>query len=254
MTIEISCDDYLNVLERIGGESVSLVLTDPPYGINYQNNYTKKKLDVLANDDSFFSYEFLAEESYRIMRNGGAFFAFTGWSEYPHHFYEVKKSGLCVKEPLIGKKRCAGGLGDLKGSFQSNVDWIIFATKGRFEFSKVKLLKNKKAGTIPNPGRRPTPDFKERFPSCWTADEFPYSSENPSWKTKHEIDHPTVKGREFIEWLIQLTTREGDLVVDPFVGSGTVAVACKALGRRFIGCDISPDFVKLAERRLSLMI
>ena len=53
------------------------------------------------------------------------------------------------------------------------------------------------------------------------------------------------------ERCILLGSAEGDLVLDPFMGSGTTAVAAAALGRRFIGCELNPDYVQMAARRLS---
>lgn len=62
--------------------------------------------------------------------------------------------------------------------------------------------------------------------------------------------HEAQKPLRLIEFLITLTTREDHIVLDPFIGSGTTAVACRNLGRRFIGFEINPDFAQLAERRL----
>jgi site-specific DNA-methyltransferase (cytosine-N4-specific) len=52
------------------------------------------------------------------------------------------------------------------------------------------------------------------------------------------------------ERCILLGSREGELVLDPFLGSGTTAVAAARLGRRFLGCELNPDYVAMAERRL----
>lgn len=62
--------------------------------------------------------------------------------------------------------------------------------------------------------------------------------------------HPTVKPLSLIEYIILMTTHEGDLVVDPFFGSGTTAVACKKLNRRFIGTEINKEYFDIAEERL----
>jgi DNA modification methylase len=124
----------------------------------------------------------------------------------------------------------------------------MFGHKGRFRFRETALVRNKRAGTIPNPGRRPVPEYKTRFPACWFGDSFPYSTENPT--NEYAKRHPTVKGQEFVEWLIQMTTDRGDLVVDPFAGSGTVAAAAAAVGRRCLSCDLSEEFVALANERL----
>lgn len=152
-----------------------------------------------------------------------------------------------MKEPLIVQKR-ASGKTDLYGSFQSNADWIIFAHKGRFKFRPTQLVKNKKAGTIPNIGRKPVPVFKTRFPSCWFGPEYPWSTENPT--VVKQWRHPTMKSVEFMKWLILLTTKENDLVIDPFMGSGSTLLAAQQTNRRAIGIEMAQDFCDMAKERL----
>ena len=62
--------------------------------------------------------------------------------------------------------------------------------------------------------------------------------------------HPTVKPVHLMSWLVRLVSKEGDTVLDPFAGSGTTGVACKKLGRNFIGIEIDPEYVKIAESRI----
>jgi len=64
------------------------------------------------------------------------------------------------------------------------------------------------------------------------------------------INHPTPKPKHFIKKLMRMFTREEDLILDPFIGSGSTAVACKQLKRHFIGFEINPKYVKLANNRL----
>lgn len=66
-----------------------------------------------------------------------------------------------------------------------------------------------------------------------------------------KLKHPAMFPVELCRRLIQLYTKKGDLVIDPFVGSGSTLVACKELGRRGVGIDINEKFVKLAKKRLS---
>lgn len=63
-------------------------------------------------------------------------------------------------------------------------------------------------------------------------------------------NHPAPFPVSVANSVIQLTTDKDDIVLDPFLGSGTTAVSCKNLGRKFIGIDISPEYVKVAEDRL----
>lgn len=67
---------------------------------------------------------------------------------------------------------------------------------------------------------------------------------------KSKYGHPTEKSLEIIEKLILVASSEGDLIFDPFMGSGTTAVACKELNRNFIGCEIEAKYCEIAEKRL----
>jgi len=64
------------------------------------------------------------------------------------------------------------------------------------------------------------------------------------------IDHPTPKPKHFIKEIMQMTTNENDLILDPLIGSGSTAVACKQLNRRFIGFEIKKDYCAIANKRL----
>jgi DNA modification methylase len=218
------------------------------FGINYQNNFTHKMHDKIENDAVHFDYTDWAKEAYRILRPDSALFAFTCWSEYPLNYKEVESVGFAMKEPIICQKR-ASGKTDLFGSFQTNSDWIMFAHKGRFRFRQTQLVKNKKAGVIPNKGRKPVPEYKTRLPSCWFGEEYPWSSENSAFQKANNVYHPTIKSVEFLKWLILISTDEGDTIVDPFVGSGSTIVAAKATNRHFIACDINHVHCETAEKR-----
>jgi len=64
------------------------------------------------------------------------------------------------------------------------------------------------------------------------------------------VKHPAIYPEYIIRELLKLLTRKGDIVLDPFIGSGTTGVACKKLGRNYIGFDINPEYCKYAEKRL----
>ena len=63
--------------------------------------------------------------------------------------------------------------------------------------------------------------------------------------------HPTVKPLALIEYLVKLITRKNQIVLDPFIGSGTTGMACKKLGRNYIGIEINDDYIKIAEKRIA---
>lgn len=73
---------------------------------------------------------------------------------------------------------------------------------------------------------------------------------NPENRVPMKNGHPTVKPVHLMSWLVKLVSKEGDTVLDPFMGSGTTGVACKKLGRSFIGIEISKEYCDIAEQRL----
>lgn len=239
--------DYLVTLGGISTGDAALVITDPPIGVAYANNFTHNPHAVIQGDSEEFSYAKLGHEIMRILRNDGAAIVYTGWSKYPVHFQELAAAGLRMREPYIIQKRPSGKTG-LYVDSQSNGDWWMYGTKGKHRFRKTQLLRNKRAGTIPNPGRKPVPEWKTRFPSCWFGDDFPKSTANPV--TQKQWRHPTPKDPEFIEWMILIHTDPGDLVVDPFCGSGPTAVAAKKTGRCFVGGDIVREYVAMTQVRV----
>lgn len=66
-------------------------------------------------------------------------------------------------------------------------------------------------------------------------------------------EHPTQKPIELIDWILGLYSENGQTILDPFMGSGTTAIACKEGNRNFIGIEISPEYVKIAKDRLSAL-
>ena len=74
-------------------------------------------------------------------------------------------------------------------------------------------------------------------------------------KTKEgKSEHPTVKPLALIEYLVKLTTRKGKTVLDPFIGSGTTGMACKKLGINYIGIELNPDYIRIAEDRIKNVV
>jgi len=66
------------------------------------------------------------------------------------------------------------------------------------------------------------------------------------------INHPTPKPTKFIKELLEMFSKDGDLVLDPFIGSGSTAVACQDINRNFIGFEINKEYCELANKRLKV--
>ena len=247
---QIYCMDCLELLSQLPDSCISLILTDPPYGIAYQNHFTSREYPVLAGD-SGIDYDRFARECFRVLKENSHAYFFTRFDCYPYHFHCLQQAGFAVKNCMVIEKGNIGGIGDLKGTYANNAEWLIFCQKGRRAFNHTTLLQNKaKAGSRFHKGRKPSEKYKTRFNSCWFGSEYPKATYNSGWQKQHGIYHPTIKNAEFLSWLIQISSCPQDLVFDGFMGSGSTAVAAIQTGRKFLGAEINSGYYHTAMRRI----
>ena len=204
--MRIILGDCLEVIPSLvkKGVKVDSIITDPPYGIDYQSSRKidkSKRLQKIRNDKKPF-LEFI-EPAYNILKDGGSFLCFTRWDVQQVFIDEIERVGFKVKNEIIWDK-VIHGMGDLGGSFSPQHENIIFATKGNFKF----------------PNKRPPSvlRFKRVSPD--------------------KLRHPNEKPRQLLEFLIEATTSKDDLVLDCFLGSGVCADASDETNRKFIGIEI----------------
>lgn len=215
--------DCMELLAQIPDNYVSLILTDPPYGISYRNHFA---------------------------RQPHAYF-FTRFDCYPYHYDCLKQAGFTVKNCLIVEKGTIGGIGDLTGSYANNAEWIIFCQKGRRTFQHTTLLENrKKEGTQYHAGRERSKKYKTRFNACWFGEEYPKATYNSVWQKQHQIYHPTIKNVECLSWLIQISSLQGELVFDGFMGTGSTALAAIQTQRAYLGAEIDKAYFEIAQNRI----
>ncbi|MBS6510382.1 MAG: site-specific DNA-methyltransferase, partial [Clostridiales bacterium] len=168
-------------------DTVDAIVTDPPYGISYKTNYRKimNTPDYLVNDDSAPLW------SVRIMadkiKDGGALYLCSRFDVMELWRSEIAKSGLSVKTPIIWDKG-NWTAGDLTGDYGNQCEVIIFAHKGRH------IIQHR-----------------------WSN----------LWQVRREVagEHPTPKPVALMAKCILNSTHKGDVVCDPFMGSGTTGVA-----------------------------
>lgn len=249
----IYCMDCMDLFSQIPDSYVSLILSDPPYGISYQNHFTSTRHQVLAGDDGI-DYEYFAHESYRILKDNSHAYFFTRFDCYPYHYKCLRQAGFVIKNCMVVEKGTIGGIGDLKGSYANNAEWIIFCQKGRRSFNHTTLLQNrKKEGTKAQAGREPSKKYKTRFNACWFGSEYPKATYNSIWQKQNKIYHPTVKNVEFLSWLIQISSQPQELVFDGFMGTGSTALAAISTKRRYLGAEINRGYYETAIRRIHEM-
>lgn len=233
---QIVCGDCIEVMKEFPAESIDLIIADPPYGI------TKRKDDVL--DIRFIS------ECYRLLKRNGSLYCFCGAKTINHFMNEFEKFDLIWRNSLIWHYE--NSVSRQEKSYVTSYEPCLFYTKSdNYTFNldairapykskeriKHKIIKNGKVWK-PNPLGRKRKDVL-KIPTL-VGKRF----------EKERLPHIWQKPKKLIEILISASSNEDNLVLDPFVGSGTTCVVAQKLGRRWIGIDLKPEYVEMAKKRL----
>jgi len=219
---KVLCADCLEVMKDIPDNSIDLVLTDPPYGINYWSNRSDAH-ELIQNDKLSDWFDIL-----------------------PEMFKQFKR----ILTPLGCCCCCCGGGG------KTPVTAIMTLELIKHLHLIQTLVWDKQTIGL---GWRYRPSYENILIASKDKDN--YNFYDNSKKCSNIIrcgnvipqanDHPTVKPIKLMKKLILIHSNPGDLICDPFAGSGTTLVAAKDLGRRFIGIDIKQDYVDICNKRLN---
>ncbi len=203
--------DCLDILRKLPDKCVDLVLTDPPYGINYQSSRRINKCSKITNDNNLNWLPIILSELKRISKDTAIWYIFCSWHHIDKFKQEIDKIKH-IKNILIWNKNNFG-FGDLKCDFSPKYEMIFFCNEH-----------------TPLNGKR-------------IANVLNFAKSNNSL-------HPTQKPLDLFETLIWKASQPNDLILDCFSGSGTTAVAAHKLGRRFICIEKDPDYWAASIKRL----
>lgn len=219
-------------------DSVHLMVTSPPY------NVRKEYDDDLTLDEYRGLLRRVFRETYRVLATGGRAcvnIANLGPKPYiPLHAFiidDMLEIGFLMRGEIIWNKASSASPSTAWGSWLSATnpvlrdvhEYILVFSKGSFSRPG-----NNRESTIRKD------EFLELTKSVWT---FPAVSAK-------KVGHPAPFPEELPRRLIELYTFQGDVVLDPFCGSGTACLAARRSGRRYIGYEINPGYLYLAEQRL----
>lgn len=207
-------DDCLNIMNEINCDGgVDLIVTDPPYMINYRSDYRKNKYEKIKNDKN--SYDLISEyfkKCNEILKDNSAIYCFCSWHNVDFFKQEFEKY-FKLKNIIVWNKNNTS-MGDLKGSYAPKHEFILFGHKGR------RLIEGFRYPDVL--------DFK---------------------RTNNKL-HPTQKPIDLLEVLIKTSSKEGDVVFDGFMGSGSTGVACLKNNRNFIGIELDEKYFEIAKNRI----
>lgn len=232
-SISLKTGDALELMRDIRSGTVDLIIADPPYnlGKNYGNNH-----DIRGFQEYLQFSESWLQEAHRVLAPHGTMYVFMGF-RFISSLYDILDQRLGMFFNSWITWHYTQGMGKTKGFSPRHEDILMFTKSEEFVFNidsiripqKYYRERNNMAGA--NPG------------DVWTFSHVHYS--NPERE-----DHPTQKPEALIARMALASSNEGDLVLDPFSGSGTTARVCQALNRRCLAIEINPDYVELSRKRL----
>jgi len=242
-------------MSAIANNSVALVVTSPPY---FAGKQYEEELGSAGVPASYLEYlEMLTAvfaECVRVLEPGGRIavnVANLGRRPYRSLSADVigileRDLGLLLRGEIIWRKAEGAGGSCAWGSYRRAgnpvlrdlTERIIVASKGRFD--RARSVQRRAAEGLPYESTLPTDDFLQLTLDVWDVPP----------ESARRIGHPAPFPVELPEQLIRLYSYRNDLVLDPFMGSGSTLVAAARLDRRYVGYDLDPGYVELAHRRV----
>ncbi|MEW4281784.1 DNA-methyltransferase [Priestia megaterium] len=246
--------DCVEGMRSMNENSIDLTVTSPPYdGLRTYNGYS-------------FDFESVAKELYRITKPGGVVVWVVGdatvkGSETLTSFKQAlyfKEIGFNVHDTMIYEK--AGSAPPHNNRYLQCFEYMFIFSKGKP--LKANLLTDRKNnwggqttfgtstvrekdGSLTKKKKRTIPEFGRRFNIWRYANGFGFSA-----KEKYAHKHPAIFPEKLAEDHIRSWSNEGDIVLDPFMGSGTTAKMAKLNNRKYIGFELSEEYIEIANQRL----
>lgn len=215
-------------MRSLPSESVDLVFADPPFGIDFgpkRTNYNRNAANVLTGYHEVSAedyYDFTAAwltEAVRVLKSDGSIYIVSGWTNLKDVLIVIDELGLHTLNHIIWKYQFGVYT---RRKFVTSHYHILLCTKNpkRWTFNKI-----------------------DRYPEdVWIINR-PYRT--------GKIKTPTMLPEALVERAILYSSNPGEIVLDPFMGSGTTALAAKKNGRHYIGFEIVPEYVAFANKRIA---
>lgn len=221
--IDLRHGDSRNLLKEVADESIDLIVTDPPYrvisgGCGYTPNHQRPSGILKSNDSKIFTHNDITfdeyvYELYAVLKSPGHLYMMVNFLNLEAALSALRGAGFEIHNLLVWEKNNATP----NRWYMKNVEYTIFARKG-----PARAINDKGSKTC------------HRFNNI----------------TGNKV-HPTEKPIDLMRFYIENSSQPGDLVLDPFFGSGATAIACKLSGRRFIGFEIDREYYEIAMQRLN---
>lgn len=241
--------DTFEILKLLPENSIDLLIVDPPY--NLDKNFNGKKFKK-TSDELYEEYtESWISLVIPLLKENATIYVCCDWQSSPA-IGMVLKRHFCVQNRITWQRE--KGRGALS-NWKNGMEDIWFATKSKtytFNVESVKIRRKviapyKVDGKPKDWEETEQGNFRNTYPSnFWDDISIPY------WSMTENTAHPTQKPEKLLAKLILASSNPGDVILDPFLGSGSTSVTAKKLGRHYIGIEQNDQYCVWAEKRLEM--
>jgi site-specific DNA-methyltransferase (adenine-specific) len=215
--IDLFHGDCLSKMQTMSDSSIDLVVTDPPYLMDYQSHKrtaTPQFAKIAGDVDGHQLIQDYFAECHRVLKQNTHIYSFCSWHHVDFFKQEFEKH-FELKNIVIWYKG-GGGIGDLEGSYITDYEFALFGHKGR------RALQGKRVSAVMK-----------------VAKVLPTT-----------MVHPTEKPVNLLERMILASSKKGDVVFDGFMGAGSHGMAAVRNERGFVGCELDKTYFDIASKRI----
>jgi site-specific DNA-methyltransferase (adenine-specific) len=241
--------DLLQVLDFLPSHSVDLLFVDPPYNLNKTFNSSSFKKRDLETYTDWLNVCFSGLE--KILKPTASIYICSDWQSSPAVFDAIKDRFQVRNRITWEREKGRGASKNWKNSSE-DIWFCTVSDNYTFNVDAVKLKRKVIAPYTVNGAPKDWDateqgNYRLTHPSnLWTDLTVPF------WSMPENTDHPTQKPEKLVAKAILASSNPGDVVFDPFLGSGTTSVVAKKLGRRFFGVELDEMYSCLIEKRLEI--
>jgi site-specific DNA-methyltransferase (adenine-specific)/modification methylase len=251
-TIEIFKQDCVAGMKELESGSAALVFADPPYNLSGASMVNKKSLtggafhkvneawDTMSESDYAKFSDSWISESHRVLKDSGAIYVCASHHNLGQVLMSLNNCGFAVKNILTWEKPNAMP-NMTRRTYTHSTEFIVWAVKGKGWTFNYEALKALNPETQLNGSPKMMRDVW-RFPVVQGAERL--RGENG------RALHPTQKPEALVERCVAASSNPGEVVIDPFSGSGTTAVICARMARDFIGFELEDIYIKASKARV----
>jgi site-specific DNA-methyltransferase (adenine-specific) len=247
---KLVCQDIFAALPNIPDQCVDLMFADPPYNLN--KSFNDRKFRKTSIDEYAEWLDSWLAKTVRVLKPTASIYICGDW-RCSAAIHRVGEKYFIPQNRITWEREKGRGA---KSNWKNCSEDIWFFTVSEDYYFDVEAVMLKRQVIAPYTDRNGAPKdwvesengrFRLTHPSnLWTDLTVPY------WSMPENTDHPTQKPEKLLAKVILASSKDGDLVFDPFNGSGTTTVVAKKLGRHYLGVEIDETYCCLAAKRLDL--